>query len=413
MKEIKTKYLIIIYLLISNHYVSGQENFSSIKIFFQDTVGEFKEYGQIEPTDIITTDDSSYIVSTQKRIYFKEYHERFNEFDYDFSNKIFSKEKINSSIVKLDANFDTIWEIDFDDRYVKSIIKDKSNNIYVSGSLITENKIWIGKVSLSGKILWKKDYKVGANKISYLTNVIKMTTNQYGDIIILGNKCKLSFVSIYGNRIKFFKENLSDKPFIAMFDSIGNKKWFTVIKNEDKSLYANDISVNKVNNIVISSQYIYNENDWGSLIAMIDKKGKIIWKKLLEKKRFYINADNDFIICTGFDGNSICLQQYDLQGNFLNSKEITKYISNRQFFSEWSDNYEVGLIWLQNNKKFLVYLENEKLNWEEINIPTEYIQLKSITKSLEDNIIFIGYRYYNPTNKPLDLVKYIEIIEKK
>lgn len=68
---------------------------------------------------------------------------------------------------------------------------------------------------------------------------------------------------------------------------------------------------------------------------------------------------------------------------------------------------------MQNNQKYFLSFENNQFYWERIDVPTKYMGFRGITNSLDNNRVLIGYRYFAPTEKPLDLVRYIEIIKFK
>ncbi|MEA3452531.1 MAG: hypothetical protein U9Q83_11615, partial [Bacteroidota bacterium] len=260
MKHDLKKYVILCFLTTINLIVLGQEKIIVERnIFYCDTVGEFIQFGRIEPTDIIQTNDNCYIITSQKKIRFQEYSKRNNEFDYEFYKQIYDKEKYWSSIIKTNSNFQTLWEIKFEDRYVKAMSVNNNGNYYISGSFISENRIWIGEINTNGELLWTKEYKLGSNKISASTQIEKQIINQNGEILIIGEKGHLKFIRKFGKaypfnkRIQFFKEDYKHDYFIACFDSAGNRKWLKSYKYAN-SIYLNlDFCCNQNNEIFTSS----------------------------------------------------------------------------------------------------------------------------------------------------------------
>ncbi|MEA3452532.1 MAG: hypothetical protein U9Q83_11620 [Bacteroidota bacterium] len=104
----------------------------------------------------------------------------------------------------------------------------------------------------------------------------------------------------------------------------------------------------------------------------------------------------------------------------LQKQDITitlfQYIPNRQFKVIWIDNTAnqdivEGIIWLQNNQIYKFQLDNTEFNWHKIQIATNYISFNKAIKTISNGFIFTGYRYFDPSDKPLDLIKYLKIIE--
>lgn len=423
MKPNLKKYMILTFLIIINLAVLGQEKIIKEKdIFYCDTVGEFIQFGRIEPTDIIQTNDNCYIITSQKKIYFKEYWKRNKEFDYEFYKKIYSKEKYWSSIIKTDTNFQTLWEIKLEDRYVKAIVKNKNSNFYISGSVISENKIWIGEITINGKLLWSKDYKIGSNKISYSTQIQKQIISQNGDVLIIGEKGHLKFIRKYGKsypfykRIQFFNEDYKNDYFIACFDSIGDKKWIKSYTYANSIYLHLDFCSNQKNEIFTSSAKTGYNNNFSTKLSLLTNKGKLIWENEVQKSVLYVKTYKDKFLTCGIIDSIICLQLIDIQGNIIETKKMLKYVPNRQFKIIWvsetiNSDIAEGIIWLQNNKMYKFKLVDTELTWNEIPIKTDYISFNKAIETNSNGFVFIGYRYFDPSDKPLDLVQYMKIIE--
>lgn len=206
--------LLFIFSLFSFKLLFSQENKSieiikELNISYTDTIYNNVYFGNYEPTGIIKTNDSSYLISTILSIFFPHdttYRSSdFNKY-VELLNLQNSKEHISSgSILKLNKNLEKQWEIILKDRRVTHIENFDSNSFIIAGERVDQKKIWVAQLrTADGSILWLKEYKIGHKHSTYDLCI------QNNIIYVLGEMRRLVPISIEKNykkrRIVFFQK---------------------------------------------------------------------------------------------------------------------------------------------------------------------------------------------------------------
>ena len=246
--------------MFSNLVVLGQGSDYVDKLFEKADL-QFVKFNSRESKYNENSNDSCYIITTGSDTYFNNYNNCSQKVNCNLYSKIHSKWTEGKSINKIDYNFEYNWRIFFYDRYVRTVTKTNSGNFIITGSTLSKNKIWVGEITIEGKVLWIKNYRVGPNIISYLTRVDDAAIGKNGDIIVTGVKGIIAWIRFYGRgcnlfkRIAFLQPSNSEKIFIVCFDKNGNEKSMKTFVDKKNSFGDVGVTTLKNNSILITITY--------------------------------------------------------------------------------------------------------------------------------------------------------------
>ena len=173
-------------------------------------------------------------------------------------------------IAKLDSSMNTIWSIKISDNCTPySVITDKSDNVYVTGSYTYDTiavngfmlfnsypgtkDIFLAKYDSSGNFLWAK--RAGGNRDDVVNMNYSLARDSYNNIYLSGNFTSSTIT--FGNNSLINNYGIYNYPdiFICKYDSLGNDIWATSIGGDYKE-YEGCITVDNMDNLFIVGENI-------------------------------------------------------------------------------------------------------------------------------------------------------------
>lgn len=324
---------------------------------YTDTVKNKIYYGNYEPTGLIKTKDTSFIISTQFSIDFPELNDNtLLESDFkkymEIQNLYSPKLHISSgSIFKLNKLYKKDWEIIFKDRRVIQIKDYDSSCFIAAGENINMRKIWIAKIDLkNGNTIWFKEYA-----IRHQSTISKLSISSKKDIVVLTENKRIipfQFTKHYGRRsIRFFKKG-NDFEYLLSLSSISGKgklNWTKTIDFKKNYDYAGDRMIADSNINIIDYYSGFNK---------------------LHGKNVKQQGANNYV--------------YNLRGDRLLQKSITSEEGLKVYIKGW-----IVIKLLSDGILLKKYDDNSDLNIT-IKTPQKYSRLQSMIQ-MDGNYYLYGY----------------------
>ncbi|QEC67251.1 hypothetical protein FRZ67_08065 [Panacibacter ginsenosidivorans] len=427
-------FLLIAILLISTHVFSQTiqdlQITKELNLVYSDTVNGKTYLGNYEPTGAISCNDSSYIISTIFSIDFPEQYDttylRTDFAKYYERSKLYSaKAHVSSgSVLKLNKDFNKIWEVTFKDKRVTHIISFDSSSFIIAGERIDLNVIWIAKInSNNANIIWMKEFKVGRSLSTC------GLTYANGNFYILGETERIIPLKIqkdYGRtRIELFKESDMQSSLILLCVSKnGSLNWKKKIDPKRNYNYFgyNFISTNE-NHFILSSFTGFNKvkkkwvKDEALAFYTLNKKGKIKSKEVVDfNDMLYFDTS---IVFTKTNLGSDTIKIYKLTNLGVDRTDSFSIFSERKDIRiesvlNTSKNYYLYGSMQVNNKDYLICSMTKDYQITECrkHDQPDYNNLVSLMETHDKELLIIGW-CYKRNEQTGKLYKYMNLIKFK
>ena len=417
--------LLLHFGLLGTTMIAGAQPSKSVDIIkeitflYTDTIQGKPYIGSYEPTGMIRTTDSCYLISTIFSIDFPEELDT-TYLSTDFKRYLANKEPFRGrghvsscSVIKLKRDLTKEWEIIFKDKRVTHIVPCDNTSFIIAGERIDMEKNWVASVSIDGNILWQNEYKQGPRLVteglSYFND----------NIYVLGGAQRTVFIKIeknYGRRkIRLFKQsNYENSPVLFCISKTGKLEWKRKIdpqKHYNKYCF-NFISVPGGHLLLSSYNGFIKKNKKkirgeGMFLYVLNKKGKVLTRQNTESGCISYQDGKILLLQNKYHSKSV--QVYKLENSqfiqtdsFLLDPELRNlYMGSVSKLGNelyWGCTY-MGKAYLSRNQDFLFCRLNNDFEVTGFRIygDEEYNEFVSLSESYDNNLLAIGWSY--KTNK--------------